>query len=167
MSLTAAMFCEVRTDFGRPLPDWRVTADPILVMRRQIVFRVFKNSIASICRIPWSDGLSTKSSFVQSLNMHLVFVRISYPSLILFKLLRIPAAKYLCLLLSYDIIHLFYCLWHHQWRHIYPISKSASNFINFHLSWKFCLHLRCCNRDIVCTFLLVELQNRTFKFRQL
>jgi len=28
--------------FGRPLPDWRVTADPILVMRRQIVFRVFK-----------------------------------------------------------------------------------------------------------------------------
>lgn len=29
-----------------------------------------------------------------------------------------------------------------------PVSKSVSNFINFHSSWKFCLHLRCCNRDI-------------------
>jgi len=28
-----------------------------------------------------------------------------------------------------------------------PVSKSVSNFINFHSSWKFCLHLRCCNRD--------------------
>jgi len=42
MSPTAAMFCAVRAEFGRPLPDWRVTADPVLVMRRQIVFRVFK-----------------------------------------------------------------------------------------------------------------------------
>jgi len=29
-----------------------------------------------------------------------------------------------------------------------PVSKSVSNFINFHSSWKFCMHLRCCNRDI-------------------
>ena len=29
-----------------------------------------------------------------------------------------------------------------------PVSRSVSNFINFHSSWKFCLHLRCCNRDI-------------------
>jgi len=29
-----------------------------------------------------------------------------------------------------------------------PVSKSVSYFINFHSSWKFCLHLRCCNRDI-------------------
>ena len=42
ISPTAAIFCAVRADFGRPLPDWRVTADPVLVMRLQIVFRVFK-----------------------------------------------------------------------------------------------------------------------------
>ena len=29
-----------------------------------------------------------------------------------------------------------------------PVSKPVSNFINFYSSWKFCLHLRCCNRDI-------------------
>jgi len=31
-----------------------------------------------LCWIPWSDGLSTKSLFMQSLNTHLVFVR--YPT---------------------------------------------------------------------------------------
>ena len=39
-------------------------------------------------------------------------------------------------------------IWRHQWHHIYPVNKSVSNFINFHSRWKFCLHLRCCNRDI-------------------
>jgi len=29
-----------------------------------------------------------------------------------------------------------------------PVSKSVSKFINFHSSWKFCLHLRFCYRDI-------------------
>jgi len=29
-----------------------------------------------------------------------------------------------------------------------PVSKSVCYFINFYSSWKFCLHLRCCNRDI-------------------
>ena len=42
--------------------EWRVTADPVLVMWRQIVFSV---QTPLLCRIPWSDALSTKSLFVQ------------------------------------------------------------------------------------------------------
>ena len=43
-----------------------------------------------------------------------------------------------------------------------PVSKSISNFINFHSSWKFCLHLWCCNRDIHACWVAKS----HFKFRQ-
>ena len=101
MSPTSAMFCAVRDDFGRPLPDWRVTADLVLVMWRQIVFRVFKLH----CFAGYLDlmALAPSPCSCRVLNTHIVFVRYSYPLLILFKLLRIPAAKYLRLLLLYDI----------------------------------------------------------------
>ena len=104
MSLTAAMFCAVRADFGCPLPDWRVTADPVLVMGRQIVFRVLKLH----CFARYLDLMALAPSpcscrvWIRILSSY-----ISYPLLILFKLLQIPAVKYLCLLLSYDIINDF------------------------------------------------------------
>jgi len=43
-----------------------------------------------------------------------------------------------------------------------PVSKSVSNFINFYSSWK----IACICDAAIATFMLVELQNHTFKFRQ-
>ena len=93
----------------------------------------------SYCFAGYLDLMAWAPSLVRAEFEYTSCLRtISYPLLILFKLLRIPAAKYLFIII----------IWHHQWRHIYPVSKSVSYFINFCSSWKCCLHLRCCNRDI-------------------
>ena len=65
--------------FWPSMPHWWVTAS------RSRLGNVATDRLQSVwtpllCRIPWSDGLSTKSLFVQSLNTHLVFVRLRYPT---------------------------------------------------------------------------------------